>query len=339
MDQIKELLVAAVGAEAMYIVRGLQGKLRIRLAQTTCLVALAQAFGHSRPQNADGSLVDAGASWPLRGAKLKQRLVDAEVTLKQVFSEVPDFGSVVPALLASGIDTLPEKCYLRPGVPVNPMLAKPTKGVGEVLDRFTDIEFTCELKYDGERAQIHLLPDGPSSFFCLHSLFFCLLTYSFVCFHLSFSGLFARREGTVRVFSRNLENNTQKYPDIVSMIPTAVKPGVQSFIIDCEAVAYDRVKGTLLPFQTLSTRKKVSVQEEDVQVAVVVQVRPCFCSLPSTVQLSLRNAHTTHSPLPPPPLPCSAAPTPAGVRHAVPQRGVPTQVDARGAARETPRIV
>ena len=119
VDQIKELLVAAVGAEAMYIVRGLQGKLRIRLAQTTCLVALAQAFGHVQPQNADGSIADADASWPLRGAKLKQRLEKAVVTLKQVFSEVPDFGTVVPALLASGINHLPEKCFLRPGVPVS----------------------------------------------------------------------------------------------------------------------------------------------------------------------------------------------------------------------------
>lgn len=71
---------------------------------------------------------------------------------------IPVYDKIVPALLSGGVCNLQKTCSFSPGVPVGPMLAKATKGVSEIVDKFQDKEFTCEYKYDGERAQVLIVP-------------------------------------------------------------------------------------------------------------------------------------------------------------------------------------
>lgn len=71
-----------------------------------------------------------------------------------MYSVLPVYDKIIPALLSGGVWKLTETCNFTPGVPVGPMLSKATKGVSEVLNKFQDVEFTCEYKYDGERAQV-----------------------------------------------------------------------------------------------------------------------------------------------------------------------------------------
>jgi hypothetical protein len=137
-DKIKSLLVAAQGMEAQYVVRQLQGKMRNGLGEQTVLVALAHAVAQSK------------------GARTKEALDKAVEILKEVFCQLPCYDRVIPELLANPISDLPTKCFLQPGIPVKPMLAHPTKGISEVLDRFEGKTFTCEYKYDGERAQVSM---------------------------------------------------------------------------------------------------------------------------------------------------------------------------------------
>ncbi|GAQ85568.1 putative DNA ligase 1 [Klebsormidium nitens] len=216
--RIKALLVAARECEPLYLMRQLGGKMRIGLAEQTVISALGQAVVLSEDP-------------PVPPKDLPARLDEAGKIMKKVYSECPSFDEIVPALLEVGVKRLPEVCHFKLGVPVKPMLAKPTKGVTEVLDKFQDRLFTCEYKYDGERAQVHGFEDG-----------------------------------SIFVYSRSAENVTERYPDIRDSIAKYVKPETKSFVIDCEAVAYDRVKDKILPFQVLSTRARKQVQTADIKV-------------------------------------------------------------------------
>ena len=71
------------------------------------------------------------------------------------------------------------------------------------------------------------------------------------------------------IFSRNQENNTTKYPDVISRMPNSFLD-VTSAIIDSECVAWDPEKKQILPFQVLTTRKKKDVDEKDIKVQVCI---------------------------------------------------------------------
>uniref|UniRef100_A0A8D3E897 DNA ligase n=1 Tax=Scophthalmus maximus TaxID=52904 RepID=A0A8D3E897_SCOMX len=234
IDIIKGLFVACRFSEARYIVRSLAGKLRIGLAEQSVLSALSLAVCLTPPgQDFPPAVIDAG-----KGMSAESRrawIEEKTLILKQTYCEMPNYDILIPVLVTEGIDQLPNHCKLTPGVPLRPMLAHPTKGVGEVLKKFDEAAFTCEYKYDGERAQIHILESGE-----------------------------------VRIFSRNQEDNTSKYPDIISRIPKVKKDSVVSCVLDSEAVAWDREKKQIQPFQVLTTRKRKDVDASEIKVQVCV---------------------------------------------------------------------
>lgn len=247
-------------SEAKFLIRFLEGKLRLGLAEKTVLVALAQAVVTHEAEVKSGKSPSADS------------LVQGESVLKQVYSELPAYEVIIPAMLKEGILNLPTVCKLQPGVPLKPMLAKPTKSITEVLDRFEGKEFTCEYKYDGERAQIHYV--SPAS---IHQ------------YPNASATLQKDAKGLSSIFSRNSEDLSKKYPDILAKLDTWIKPGVSGFVLDCETVAWDMANKKVLPFQQLMTRKRKDVKAEDVKVKVCVFAFDLlFLNGEPTVKKSLR---------------------------------------------------
>ncbi|XP_043196469.1 DNA ligase 1-like isoform X1 [Amphibalanus amphitrite] len=234
VEKMQGLMVACRHAETRFIVRSLGGKLRIGLAEQSALQALAQACVMTPPnQERPAQILD--ATREMSAEKTKAAVDEAALVLKTVYCECPTYDEIVPVLLEHGLDKLPDHCKIRAGVPLKPMLAHPTKGVSEVLSRFEGAQFTCEYKYDGERAQIHL-----------------------------------REDGSIHVYSRNQEDNTTKYPDIIARFRACLRDGVSSCILDSEAVAWDTEKKQILPFQVLSTRKRKDAGASEIKVQVCV---------------------------------------------------------------------
>lgn len=227
VEKVQSLLVACRECEARYIVRSLSGKLRIGLAEQSLLVSLARAFVINE------NYVKKGKEHNPDGEKFKSQVEAAAEAVKAAYNRLPNYDILSNVLIEKGIDGLEEGCQSTISVPLKPMLAQPSKGVEEVLKKFGEHKFTCEYKYDGERAQIHRSESGK--------------TY---------------------IFSRNQENTAGKYPDVLREVSDYIKPETKSFILDCECVAWDTKDERILPFQVLSTRKRKAVDDEEIRVKV-----------------------------------------------------------------------
>ncbi|KAK3939357.1 DNA ligase 3 [Diplogelasinospora grovesii] len=222
------------GEESRYIVRTLCQNLRIGAVKTTLLIALSRAFLLSKPAGAEFSTKDPKDLAKLKKEELAGVWARGEEIVKACFARHPDYNDLVPVLLDIGIsDELLVRCGLTLHIPLRPMLGSITRDLSEMLTKLQGRDFACEYKYDGQRAQIH-----------------------------------CDAKGKVSIFSRHLELMTDKYPDLVALVPKIRGESVQSFIMEGEVVAVDRAAGELKNFQTLTNRARKDVAIGSITVDV-----------------------------------------------------------------------
>jgi len=136
--------------------------------------------------------------------------------IQDAFDISSDFGEISITAKHNSLKGL-KAISITPLRPLKLMLFPKAKDFVEVFQRLKT-PFAVEYKYDGFRVQIH------------------------------------KKDSKVRLFTRNLEDVTKQFPDIVSYAKTNIK--ASSFIIDSEAVGISPETGAFESFQKISQRIK-----------------------------------------------------------------------------------
>jgi DNA ligase 1 len=251
---IAQLLVAAKGVETKYVVRTLEGQLRVGSAKKTILKALASAFALTL------TTAQPLASNIQERKRLEAAMAAANTATQDCFAQHPNLAdlcnafwqikeangsngangsNVAASATACGPDVLDDVrcwgrlkllCPLSAGVPVESMLGQITRNFDAMSARAVAGErFSCEWKYDGQRGQIHRMASGE-----------------------------------VRIFSRHSQDTTQKMEEIAALFrddtcsEDRLSRFPKSFVLDCEIVAVqipedEHAPLRLLPMQMMST--------------------------------------------------------------------------------------
>ncbi len=135
--------------------------------------------------------------------------------VERSFNITSDLGTVAATMCREGLPGL-KKLKLRVNVPLRSMLAERLPGIREILEKMGG-RAAFDYKYDGLRMQAHI------------------------------------DNGKVRLFSRQLEELTGQFPEIVESVSSAFKG--KTGIIEGECVPVDINTGELLPFQVVSRRR------------------------------------------------------------------------------------
>ncbi len=189
----------------------------------------------------------------IQGDKGKRELLD------RVYGINPDLGYVSTILESeNNVSTT-----ISPGVPILPRLVERVGSFEEVFERFEG-EFLVQPKYDGLRCQIHKysVADAKKD---------SLVWRKHLKRH-KLVGLFGENSSTkeVRLFTRNLEDVTEMFPEIAE---EAMSMKAESFILDSEILGWDHNKNNFLSYQeTMQRRRKHGIGEKAKDIPVKAMV-------------------------------------------------------------------
>ncbi len=153
--------------------------------------------------------------------------------VENAWNLLPDFGEVAKVAKEDGEKGL-KKFKLRLGTPFIVQLAEKSPSLKEAIEYYKKV--LLEYKYDGMRTLIH------------------------------------KKGSRIWLFTRNLENITAAFPDIVQLAKKQIKS--DDCVLDGETIGLDKKTGKPVPFQQLSTRikRKYDIEKASEEIPVDVNL-------------------------------------------------------------------
>jgi len=136
-------------------------------------------------------------------------------TIEEAYNVQTDIGQIAQIIKKKGLKGL-KTLKIHLGVPIMPALCQRLSNAEEIIKKMGQV--AVEPKYDGTRMQIHWSKNKTS------------------------------------IFTRNLENVTLMFPDIVEALNKEIK--AKEVIFDGEAIGFEPQTGKFLPFQETIKRKR-----------------------------------------------------------------------------------
>ncbi len=221
VTRLAKLIGELDAQSSKYVVRIVMGKLRLGFSDKTILDAL---------------------SYMESGSKENRKKLD------YLYQIAPDVGELARLVKLGGVAGASGKIKIELGRPVAPSLAQRIPSADEMIKKMGKV--IAEPKFDGTRVQIHFSRNKvPNTRLAQGS-------------ELVQTGLFGKDEkpsSWVRTFTRNLDENTEMFPELARM---GEQTTANELILDSEAVGYDPVTGKMMPFQMTITRKRKHGVEE-----------------------------------------------------------------------------
>lgn len=141
--------------------------------------------------------------------------------LEGAYNRTSDLGLIAKTLWEKGLPAV-EKLEVRVGSPIRSELCERLPNPEKVIEKMGEVD--VQYKYDGFRVQIH------------------------------------KDNDRVRMFSRNLEEMTHMFPELIKATLSQVE--AKTVILDTEALAYNPESEEFLPFQeTTKRRRKHGIEE------------------------------------------------------------------------------